>query len=193
MDYCMEPNNTVTYREGVLYNENTFACDREKGHIGQHQAIVDQYNGRFTMAAWDEGFLFVKVDCVWSTKHCADCSFTVDADSEPGKRCNFCSFYHEIEQDSEIYTIDGTVFRAVDYSWADERVIKVISKNGVTEITRRLLPVVELPANLRFRFPNNAVFKPVQYSPAISVYIPYGDIYEGEDAKEIVADYEDWS
>lgn len=193
MVYCVEPNKTVTYKEGVLYNENTFDCDREDGHIGHHQEVVDQRDGMFTMAAWDAGFLSVNINCAWSTKQCADCSFILPATSEPGERCKFCSFYHDLEQTKEFYVIDGIIFVVSAFKWANKRVIKVISKTGVTEITRRLVSGPTVPPELRLRFPNNAIFKPSQFTLATSVYIPYGHVYEGEDAKDIVAEYENWS
>lgn len=189
MDYCKEPNRTITYLAGRMYVEGTFFCEREEGHVGHHQQILDNHDGaKCTMASWNESFLNVRTDEMWPSKTCKDCSYRMPVNEEDC--CPFCKFWNKVESD-ESYIVDGSVFKVLNQGWVPERVLKFISDDGVKEVERKFIKDCDVPHELRFRFPNNAVFKPVVSSG--HAFVPFIEGLTSKEAMDMVPDYENWS
>lgn len=190
MNSCGKPNNTIQYLAGRLYVEKTFSCEREEGHLGYHQQLVDNRDGKCNMASWNDKFLKVLPDVLWPSKECKDCSFRLQSDDD--ECCKFCQFWNKVESD-ETYVVDGHIFKILNQAWVPERTLKVLTPEGVKEIERKIIQDCEVPLELRFRFPNNAIFKPVVAEGSNYAFVPFVEGITSQEAFAMLSDYEDWS
>lgn len=192
MDFCNEKNGNTQDASGKNYVAGMFSCERKHGHLGRHQQLlIEDDKASCALVTWDRQALDSQGGNIWTVTNCKDCCYRFIW--EVADFCSSCQIWNEMEFGKETYTVDGVIYIVIDSIWTPRVTLKHLTLNGVIELERKLVIGCDVPNQLRFRFPNNSIFRPVIGHNNDYAYVPFTDKTSVEEAVELLEEYENWS